>query len=119
MDKFNNIDVNKLTQEAEAGHGHFVRAALDEVSFEEKLRMAHEIVTRNKNNVKAIGYPQIEFFTQNCCADADSVNGYSNIQLYRRMPRGDWGPFFTKEELFYEDSLNLTTGEQKVTDRDL
>lgn len=113
------IDVNKLEKEAEAGQGHFVRSELDQVSFEEKIRLAHEIASLSREHNKLTGFPRLEFFTQDCCADGDSENGYTKIKLYRRMPRGDWGPFFTKEELLYQDSLNLTTGEQKVTDSDL
>jgi|SRR5271163_1760118 len=113
------IDVDRLTKEAEAGHGHSVRLELDQVPFEEKIRLAHEMVNLNKQHNKETGYPKIEFFMQDCCADADSENGYSNIKLYRRMCRRDWGPFFTKEELLYQDALNLTTGEQTVRDSDL
>jgi hypothetical protein len=114
-----NIDVNKLTTEAEAGQGHYVRSILDQMPFEEQVHIAREIAHLSKEHNNLAGYPKIEFFIQNCCGDADSENGYINIKLYRRTPRGDLGPFFTKEELLYQNSLNLTTGKQKATDSDL
>jgi len=121
MDNSNHIDVNKLTKEAEAGHGHNVRAELDQIPFEEKIRLAHEMVNISKTHNKETGSPIIEFVMQDCMdnADAGSENGYTKLQLYRRSCRSNLWPLFTKTELLYEDALNLTTGEQTAKDSDL
>jgi hypothetical protein len=43
------IDVDKLTKEAEAGHGHYIKSVLDQVPFEEQIRIVHEM-----NNLREI-----------------------------------------------------------------
>ena len=63
------------------------------------------------------GYPQIEFFMHEYRGDRNSANGYSVIQLCRKKPDG-WLGLFDKEDLIYESSLNLTTGEKAAINRD-
>ncbi len=43
MDKSSNIDVNKLEREAEGGHGHYVKAVLDKMSFQDRLRVLRQV----------------------------------------------------------------------------
>jgi len=110
------IDVDKLEREAVAGHGHYVKSVLDQMSFEEQIRVAHEIASLSKERSTLTGCPRIEFYVQGGCGDANSANGYSNIQLYLETHRRYLGPLLPKEELIYESSLNLTTGEKAAAD---
>ena len=111
-----NIDVDKLTKEAEEGHGHYVKSVLDQVPFEEQIHIAHQIANLSKERSTLTGCPKIEFYMEAGCGDANSANGYSNIQLYRETHRKYVGPLFPKEELIYESSLNLSTGEKAAAD---
>jgi hypothetical protein len=111
-----NIDVDKLTREAEAGHGRYVKSVLDQVPFEEQIHIANEIANLSKERSTLTGCPRIEFYTGGGCGDSSSANGYSNIQLYLETHRRYLGPLFPKEELIYESSLNLTTGEKVAAD---
>jgi len=113
------IDLNKLTREAEAGHGHYLETVLDHIPFEEQIHIAHEIAELNRERSKLTGCPKIEFFTRAGVGDANSANGYSNIQLYRETSRKGWGPLFPVEQLIYESSLNLTTGEKTAAGKNL
>jgi hypothetical protein len=116
MDKSSNIDVNKLEREAEAGHGHYVGSILDQLPFEEQIHVAHEIANLSKERSAVTGCPRIEFYMEGGCGDTNSANGYSNIDLYRETHRRYLGPLLPKEELIYESSLNLTTGEKAAAD---
>jgi hypothetical protein len=117
--KNNKIDVDKLTKEAEAGHGHYLRSTLDQVSFEEQIHIARAIADLNKAHTKLTGYPKIEVFTQDATGDMYSENGYVNLKLYRKAPDRCWGQFFPRRDLIYESSLNLSTGEKIAIDTDL
>ena len=46
-----NIDVDKLTKEAEAGHGHYIRSVLDQVPFEEQVRIANEMSNLSRDRI--------------------------------------------------------------------
>jgi len=111
-----NIDVDKLTKAAEAGHGHYVKSVLDQVPFEEQIHIAHQIANLSKERSTLIDCPKIEFYMEGGCGDENSANGYSNIRLYRETHRKYLGALFPKEELLYESSLNLTTGEKAAAD---
>ena len=111
-----NIDVDKLTKEAEAGHGHYVKSMLDQIPFEEQIHIAHQMANLSKERSALTGCPRIEFVMEAECGDSNSANGYSNIQLYRETHRKYLGPLLPKEELIYESSLNLSTGEKAAAD---
>jgi hypothetical protein len=111
-----NIDVDKLAKEAEAGHGHYIRSMLDQVSYEEQIHIVHQMTNLSRERTKLAGCPKIEFVVPKYGSDANSGNGYSNIELYRVTPGIGGGPFFEKNELIYESSLNLTTGERTAAD---
>jgi hypothetical protein len=111
-----NIDVDKLTKEAEAGHGHYVRSILDQVPFEEQVKIAREIAQLNTEHNKLTGLPKIEVLTQDGSGDRYSENGYINLKLYRKAADRCWGQFFPRTDLIYESSLNLSTGEKTAID---
>ena len=110
-----NIDVNKLTKEAEGGHGRYVGSMLDQLSFEEQIRIAHQIAIHSAEHSKLAGLPKVDVIVQPGRNDTQSSQGYTNLQLYREIPDEGLG-IFSKEELIYESSLNLTTGEKTTTD---
>jgi hypothetical protein len=118
MDKGNYKQVRELTLEAEAGHGQGLRAELDRLPFEEQIQLARQIAHLSKDDSLAFGFPEIEFVTDTSWSDASSKNGYSNLKLYRKIS-GDWGPLTDKEELLYQSSLNLTTGNKTASDNNL
>jgi hypothetical protein len=123
MDKCSNIEVKKLTEvngltlDAEMGHGHDIRSALDRLPFEEQLHLAHQIAIHSQRDSKAYDCPKIEFVTEDGRSDDGSPNGYTNLKLYRRTS-GPLGPLSDKEDLLYESSLNLTTGNKTASDND-
>jgi hypothetical protein len=104
--------------EAETGHGQYIRSVLEQVPFEEQIHIAHQIEHLNKSHAVLGDLPEIKFVAQNDSWDEKSKFGYSNFKLYRKIPGEGWGPF-DKEELLYESSLNLTTGNKTATDNDL
>ncbi len=110
------IDVEKLTKEAEAGHGHYIKSVLDQVPFEEQIRIVHEMNNLSRDRIETAGLPRIEFEIQIDRSDGNSGHGYSDIQLYRLTPNKFFGRLFPKAELLYESSLNLTTGEKSSAD---
>jgi hypothetical protein len=109
-----NIDVGKLTKEAEAGHGHYVGSVLDQMSFEEQIRIAHQIAICSTEHSKLAGFPKVDVCVRAASGDEQSAQGYSNLQVYRETSK-DFG-IFPRAELIYESSLNLTTGEKITTD---
>ena len=110
------IDVDKLTKEAEAGHGQYIKSVLDQVPFEEQIRIVHEMTNLSRDRIKTAGLPRIEFEMHTSPNDGNSSWGYSDIQLYRLTPNKFFGRLFPKAELLYESSLNLTTGEKSAAD---
>jgi hypothetical protein len=113
------IDVHKLTQEAEAGHGHYVGSILKQLSFEEQIRIAHEMTNLSRDRINVAGLPRIELIMQTESSDGNSGWGYSDMCLYRLTPNKFLGRLFPKSELLYESSLNLTTGEKSAADKSL
>lgn len=116
---YNQIDVNRLTKEAEAGHGRYIRSVLDQLPFEEQIRIAHEMTNCSRDRSKLLGLPTIEFVMRFGSSDGNSGYGYSDARLYRLTPNKFLGMVFPKSELLYESSLNLTTGEKTAADNDL
>jgi hypothetical protein len=119
MDNSNHIDVNKLTQEAEAGHGHFVRSILGQLPFEKQIQILHEIADLSRERSVVAGLPTIEYVMQVDGDDGNSGYGYSDARLYRLTPNNFLGMLCPKKELLYESSLNLTTGEKAAADNNL
>jgi hypothetical protein len=114
------IDVDKLTKEAEAGHGHYVRSILDRLPFEEQIHIAHEMAQLSKRHNKPASCPEVEFCTGSTFGDMENPNGYTHIALLRSTPNKWFGPLLPpKDELLYGSTLNLTTGEKTATDSDL
>ena len=111
-----NIDVDKLTKEAEAGHGHYIRSVLDQVPFEEQVRIANEMSNLSRDRIETARLPRIEFVMNSDSSDGNSGHGYSDIQLYRLTPNKFLGMLVPKSELLYQSSLNLTTGEKTAAD---
>ncbi len=109
------IDVDKLTKEAEAGHGRYVGSILDQLPFEEQIHFAHQVAIRSTEHSKLPGLPKVEVYVQGGSSDAQSAQGYSNLQVYREISDKSFR-IFPKVELIYESSLNLTTGEKITTD---
>ncbi len=107
-----NIDVDKLTKEAEAGHGHYIQSVLDGVPFEEQIRIMHEMTNLSRDRSRLEGLPTIEFEMHIAPDNGNSSWGYSDIQLYRLTPNKFFGRLFPKADLLYESSLNLTTGDK-------
>jgi hypothetical protein len=116
MEKYSNIDVNKLTQEAEAGHGHYVGSILNQLPFEEQIHIAHEMTNLSRDRIDLAGLPRIELIMYSGRDDGNSGWGYSDARLYRLTPNKFLGELFPKSELLYESSLNLTTGEKTAAD---
>jgi hypothetical protein len=108
------IDVDKLTKEAEAGHGHYVGSILDQLPFEEQISIAHQIAIRSTEHSKLADFPKVDICVRAASGDEQSAQGYSNLQVYRETSK-DFG-IFPRAELIYESSLNLTTGEKITTD---
>src|SRR5476651_2469816 len=99
-----NIDVEKLTKEAEAGHGHYIRSVLDQVPFEEQIRIAHEMTNLSRDRSGVADLPTIEFEMHIARNNGNSSWGYSDIQLYRLTPNKFLGMLAPKAELLYESS---------------
>ena len=110
------IDIDKLTKEAEAGHGHYIRSILDSLPFEEQIRIAHEMTNLSRDRISLAGLPRIELIMNTESDDANSGFGYSDMCLYRLTPNKFLGRLFPKSEILYESSLNLTTGEKTAAD---
>lgn len=110
------IDIDKLTKEAEAGHGRYVGSILEQLPFEEQIHIAHEIEKLSKKHSNDYSLPQIDFIMYGTSRDEDSRFGYDAVRLYRRIPDKHLGPLFGRLELLYENSVNLTTGEKTVTE---
>jgi hypothetical protein len=110
------IDIDKLTKEAEAGHGHYIKSMLGQVPFEEQIRIVHEMTNLSRDHIETAELPRIEFEMHIGRDDGNSSWGYSDIQLYRLTPNKFLGRLFPKAELLYESSLNLTTGEKSAAD---
>jgi len=110
------IDVEKLTKEAEAGHGHYIKSVLDQVPFEEQVRIANEMSNLSRDRIETARLPRIEFVMNIESSDGNSGHGYSDIQLYRLTPNKFLGRLVPKSELLYQSSLNLTTGEKTAAD---
>lgn len=113
------IDVDKLTKEAEAGHGRYVGSILEQLPFEEQIHIAHEIEKLSKKHSNDYSLPQIDFIMYGTSRDEDSRFGYDAVRLYRRIPDKHLGPLFGRLELLYENSVNLTTGEKTVTESEI
>ena len=109
-----NVDVDKLTKEAEAGHGHYVGSILDQLTFEEQIHLAHQVAIRSTEHSKLAGLPKVDVCVRASSGDEESAQGYSNLQVYRETSE-DFG-IFPRAELIYESSLNLTTGEKIIAD---
>ena len=111
-----NIDLNKLTKEAEAGHGRYVRSVLDQIPFGEQIQIANEMEKLSKKHNNDYSIPLVEFRLADKGFYSSSLDGYRAIRLYRTIPDKHDGPLFGKLELVYENSVNLTTGEETVTE---
>ena len=85
-----NIDVGKLTKEAEAGHGHYVGSILDQMSFEEQIRIAHQIAICSTEHSKLAGFPKVDVCVRAASGDEQSAQGYSNLQVYRETSNRFW-----------------------------
>ncbi len=118
MEKSSNIDVREITLEAEEGHGHYLKSVLAQLSFEEQLHIAQQMAHLSKDDSRAFGFPEVEFSTENGWSDDNSKNGYINLKLTRKIP-GAFGPLSDKEDLLYQSSLNLTTGNKTAIENDL
>jgi hypothetical protein len=116
MDKSSSIEVNKLTQEAEAGHGHYVGSILDQLPFEEQIHIAHQMTNLSRARIELAGLPRMELIMQSDSSDGNSGYGYSDMCLYRLTPNKFLGRLLPKSEILYESSLNLTTGEKTSVD---
>ena len=113
------IDVEKLTKEAEAGHGRYVGSVLEQLPFEEQVRIAHEIENCSKKHSNDYSLPLVDFTLYSSRRDEESRNGYDAVRLYRTIPDKHLGPLFGKLELVYENSLNLTTGAKTITESEI
>jgi hypothetical protein len=114
-----NIDVDKLTKEAEAGHGRYVGSILEQLPFEEQIHIAHEMEKLSKKHGNDYSLPQIEFVLYGTRHDEESRFGYDAVRLYRTIPDRHFGPLFGKSELVYENSVNLTTGAKTITESEI
>lgn len=114
--KHTNINVDKLTKEAEAGHGRYVGSVLEQLPFEEQIHIAHEIEKLSKKHSNDYSLPLVDFVLYSSSRDEESRFGYDAVRLYRTIPDKHFGPLFGKLELVYENSVNLTTGEKTITE---
>ena len=111
-----NVDVDKLTKEAEAGHGRYVQSVLDQIPFEEQIHIAYEMEKLSKEHTADYSIPVLEFRITDKGFYSSSQSGYCAIRLYRTIPDKHYGPLFGKLELVYENSVDLNTGEKTVTE---
>ena len=85
------IDVDKLTKEAEAGHGRYVGSILEQMPFEEQIHIAHEMEKLSKKHSNDYSLPQIEFVMYRTSRDEESRFGYDAVRLYRTIPDKHFG----------------------------
>lgn len=116
MDKCN-IDMDKLTKEAEAGHGHFVRAVLDEMSFRERLLTLQQMQKlseeRHLKNAEA-PYLKVKEGTNSI------VNlEFAGMELYRYVPHTDLLGLADAADIIYQDWITFPGGKESITDTDI
>jgi hypothetical protein len=110
-----NINVEKLTKEAEAGHGHFVRAVLDEISFQDRLKVLRQVQALSKeHNRQNVENPYLEVR-----AGVDSDVGCAYVVLNRHVPHKQLFGLLDKATLLYGDWIKFPTGEENISDSDL
>jgi hypothetical protein len=107
-----NIDVNKLTKEAEAGHGHFVRAVLDEMSFHERLKVLRQVqkLSKEHHNRNA----DVPYVVLRAGVNTDADCAY--MELNQHVPHKQFFGLLDKEMPVYTDCIRFPTGEENIDD---
>ncbi len=106
------VDLNKLTAEAEAGHGHFVKTALQEMSFQERIRILHKM--QDQSSRQRHKQPDDSYLTF-----STATSQYFNcacIELDRNTPHKDLFGLMDRREVVYADNLDLYTGDETLTE---
>jgi len=111
----NNIDVDKLTKEAEEGHGHFVRAVLDEMSFHERLKVLRQVqkLSEEHHNLNA----DVPYVVLRAGVNTDADCAY--MELDRHVPHKQFFGLLDKEAPVYADFIRFPTGEEYIDDDNL
>ena len=105
------IDLNRVTDEAEAGHGNYVRNALNELSFQERIHALQKIQeVSGWHHSKRPGVPYITF---SIWADRHGdKEGYASLELQRHVPRRPWFGLLESSDELYLDCLDLYNGNE-------
>jgi hypothetical protein len=114
MDNSNHIDVNKLTQEAEAGHGHFVRAVLDEMSFQDRLKVLRQVQNLSEEHHRRDA--ENPYLVLKAGVNGDFHCAYMDLE--RHVPHKGFLGLLDRSHVLYEDFIHFPGGEESFADSD-
>jgi hypothetical protein len=111
------INLKDLVSQAEAGRGRLVQEALAELPFQEKLCVMHKIASCSGHEINPA--PALDCHAHLREGDTSSGDGYLIIELGLERANRPWWQVPECGDPIYRDTLNLTTGEEVSTSRDL
>lgn len=108
-------ELNKLTAEAEAGHGHLVRTILDQMPFPDRIRTLRKMqkLSEAHHHLK----PEQSYLTYALGGSTDYAYAYARLDL--NIPHRAMYGLMDKAEVLYFDYIDLYNGEETIAEGNL
>lgn len=111
------IDVNKLEKAAEAGHGHFVRAVLDEMSFQDRLRVLQQVQALSEEHHHQ--NPEAPYLEVRANVSEIVAAHCAYVRLDRHVPHRELFGLLDKSDVLYQDTIGFPKGDEFFEDADV